>query len=207
MSEYIRSYDKTHNNRLQVLIASVMVIITFSILISKLWRLQLIEGEYFSEMSYSNRTRLLRLAPPRGSITDCNGKILAQNQPNFSLSVFPGELREPEKLIEIAPSILGISPERMRIMLLNAANSPKYKMFQLKRNLSIEEVSLLKSNLGDTKGVVIEAKPYRQYPYGESLCHVLGTLGEISSEELMKSERFVYKPGDLVGKTGIEKDY
>ena len=207
MSEYIRSYDKTHNSRLQILIASAIVIMTFSILISKLWRLQLIEGEYFSEMSYSNRTRLLRLAPPRGSITDCNGKILAQNQPNFSLSVFPGELREPEKLIEIAPSILGISPERMRIMLLNAANSPKYKMFQLKRNLSIEEVSLLKSNLGDTKGVVIEAKPYRQYPYRESLCHVLGTLGEISSEELMKSERFVYKPGDLVGKTGIEKDY
>ncbi len=207
MAEYIRSYDTHRNYRLQSLIASIIIVVTFGMLLSRLWRLQLIESEYFTELSYSNRTRLLRLSPPRGSIMDSNGKVLAHNQPTFALSVIPGELKEVEEVVAAGSSILGIAPERMRTLLLNAANSPKYKNYQIKKNLSIEEVSLLKSRIGATKGVVIETRPLREYPYGESLCHVLGTMGEISPEELLRSEKFVYRAGDLVGKTGIEKDY
>lgn len=207
MSEYVRSYDQINSSRLQILIASTIIILSFGILLWKLWRLQLIESEYFSEMSYSNRTRLLRLLPSRGSITDRDGHVLVQNHPNFSFSIIPGELKEPEKIIDTATQIVGITPERMRSLLFNASNSPKYRVFPIKKNLSLEEVSLLRSRLGETKGAIIETKPLREYPYRDSLCHVLGTLGEISQEELAKSERFVYKAGDLVGKTGIEKEY
>ncbi len=207
MPEYIRPYDSAHDFRAQVMIASLIIVITFGALLSKLWKLQLIDSEYFTEMSYSNRTRLIRLPPPRGSITDRNGQILAQNQPNFSLSVIPGELSEYDKVLEVVPSILGITPEKLRTLLLNAASSPKYKHFQIKKNLNMEEVSLLKTRLGDTRGVVIETRPLREYPFGESLCHVIGTMGEISQDDLLKSQKFVYRPGDYVGKTGMEKEY
>lgn len=207
MTEYIKPFASMKDFRLQVLIASIVILVSFGILLARLWKLQLIESDYFSEMSYGNRTRLLRLPPSRGAITDCNGTILAQNQPNFSLSIMPGELQEPEKVIDSGSSILGITPEKMRLLLFNAANSPKYRNFQIKKNLTVEEISLLKSRLGNVRGVVIETRPLREYPFGESLCHVLGTMGEISAEELVKSERFVYRAGDLVGKTGIEKEY
>lgn len=207
MAEYIRSYENVQNCRLQIMIAAIIILVTFGTLVSRLWKLQLIESDYFNEMSFSNRTRLIRIPPPRGSITDCNGKILAQNQPHFSFSIVPGELKEPDKIIEVGSPIIGITPETMRNLLFSAASTPKYKQFQIKKNLSLEEVSLLKSRLGDIKGVEIETKPLRDYPFGESLCHVLGTLGEISPDELMKAEKFVYRPGDLVGKTGIEKEY
>ena len=207
MSEYVRSYDNLNSCRLQVIIAGLLIVFSFGILLSKLWRLQLMESEYFSEMSYSNRTRLIRLPPSRGSIIDRNGHVLAQNQPNFSFSIIPGELKDRDMIIDVASPILGFTPEKMRALLSSAANSPKYRVFQIKKNLSLEEVSLLKSRLGDTKGALIEIRPLREYPYGESLCHVLGAMGEISVDELVKSERFVYKPGDLVGKTGIEREY
>lgn len=207
MPEYVRSYDNLKDYRFQVIIAYILIFFSFGILISKLWKLQLIESEYFSEMSYSNRTRLIRLPPARGSVLDRDGHVLAQNQPNFSFSVIPGEITDRDRIIDVASPILGITPEKMRTLLANAANSPRYRVFQIKKNLSLEEVSLLKTRLGDTRGAIIETKPLREYPYGDSLCHVLGTMGEISADELVKSEKFVYKPGDLVGKTGIEREY
>ncbi len=57
------------------------------------------------------------------------------------------------------------------------------------------------------KGVVVETKPVRHYPYGETLCHEIGTLGEISNEELAKVGRLGYRTGDMIGKSGIETEY
>jgi penicillin-binding protein 2 len=47
----------------------------------------------------------------------------------------------------------------------------------------------------------------RSYPKGEILAHILGFVGEISSEELKYLEFANYKLGDQIGKMGIEKIY
>jgi len=44
----------------------------------------------------------------------------------------------------------------------------------------------------------------RDYPFGKSLAHVLGYLGEASQEEV---EKGIYQLGDLLGRTGIEQKY
>ena len=52
----------------------------------------------------------------------------------------------------------------------------------------------------------------REYPYGETLAHVLGYIGEIDGMELkiqnekLSSGRW-YKMGDFIGKGGVEKYY
>jgi penicillin-binding protein 2 len=95
----------------------------------------------------------------------------------------------------------------MRSMMERSATVPKFMGFPLKKNLTFEEVSLLASATTELKGISVEARPYRHYPMGETLCHVLGTLGEISPAELGKVAQSGYRTGDLVGKTGIELEY
>lgn len=193
--------------RSRVAVSTLILCLAMAALALGLWRLQMIQGESFDEMSRTNRVRLIRLPPSRGKILDAQGTLLAENRPTFNFSVMPGELENPQDVIRICSPILGLPPERMRTLLERGRSLPRFVTHPLKKNVSFEEVSLLRAQGADLKGVIIETKPYRVYPRGETLCHVLGTLGEISPEELLSVSKVGYRIGDLVGKSGIEKEY
>jgi penicillin-binding protein 2 len=53
----------------------------------------------------------------------------------------------------------------------------------------------------------LEVDSLRNYPYKEAFAHVLGYIGQISPEELKSPEFAGYRPGDLIGKMGIEQEY
>lgn len=57
---------------------------------------------------------------------------------------------------------------------------------------------------GDKK---LEIDSLRDYPYKDSMSHVLGYLGQISPDELKTPEFANYLSGDVIGKMGIEKEY
>ena len=191
----------------RILAFSVVVWIVMLGLFIRLWSLQLIMGESFDDMAVENRIRLLRLPPPRGSILDSCGKALAENRASFTFSIVPGAIKAPQKIIEAYADPLGFSPEKMRSVIEKSMLAPKFMSFPIRKNVSLEEVSLMKARACQVKGVSLEARPYRSYPFGSLLCHVLGVTGEISASELEKVGRVGYRPGDYVGKTGIEREY
>lgn len=53
----------------------------------------------------------------------------------------------------------------------------------------------------------LEIDNIRAYPYGEKTSHVLGYVGEITEEELKDPKFINYKPGDKIGRGGIEESY
>ncbi|MBI4098024.1 MAG: hypothetical protein HY426_03200, partial [Candidatus Levybacteria bacterium] len=53
----------------------------------------------------------------------------------------------------------------------------------------------------------LEIDSLRDYPYKESIAHVLGYLGQVSEDELKTSEFVNYNSGDVIGKMGIERQY
>lgn len=63
----------------------VMLIIAFSILLIRLFVLQIIEGKNNRDLADSNRIQIKIIHAPRGVIYDRNGKIVAQNEPAFRL--------------------------------------------------------------------------------------------------------------------------
>lgn len=191
----------------RVIVSSAIACLFIFFLLIRLWNLQLIKGESYDDLAIENRIRLLRLPPPRGMILDRNGCPLAENVPSFSLSVIPGALNDLPMLVKYYSDPLGYPPEKMRSMIDKSFSSPKFMPFSIKKNLSMEEVSILKSRSLPVKGVSLNTRPLRRYPFGKMLCHVIGSTGEISSSELEKLGRVGYRPGDLVGKTGIEKEY
>lgn len=201
----LRILDNIFSNRVKI--AGVIMIATFTLLSINLWRLQVLRGETYDEKSRSNKVRLIRLAAPRGSILDCNGQVIAENRPGFQFSAVAQELENPAELIERCSSITGIPPEKMRSMLEKSKSLPRFTTYALKKNLSFEQASLLEALTSDLKGVVVEVKPYRSYPLGYTLCHVIGTVGEVSADELINSAKSGYRMGDTVGKSGLEKEY
>lgn len=53
----------------------------------------------------------------------------------------------------------------------------------------------------------LEIDSIRSYPLGEKTAHILGYVGEITGEELERSEFKNYQLGDKVGRGGIEQTY
>ena len=53
----------------------------------------------------------------------------------------------------------------------------------------------------------LEVDSLRFYPKKDTLSHVLGYTGQIAKEELNLGEFANYNSGDLIGKSGIEKEY
>lgn len=193
--------------RPRLVVAALVVLAVTAVLVGRLWQLQFIERSEYSELSQKNRMRVIRLFPSRGRVLDREGRLLADNKPSFALSVLPAELENPLRVIEVGSPVLGLSPERMRRLIERSRSYPRFMAYPVKKNLSLEQVSLVKARAANLKGVVLQTRTLRTYPMGKTLCHVIGTLGEISPRELRQSTRLGYRSGDLVGKSGIEKEY
>lgn len=74
----------------------------FLVLLGRLWYMQIIKGDEYSEVAINQRTRVISLFAPRGMIYDRNHNPLVTNRMAFTVSVLPdaaGEIRRsPEKL-------------------------------------------------------------------------------------------------------------
>ncbi|NLU10007.1 MAG: penicillin-binding protein 2 [Tepidanaerobacter acetatoxydans] len=87
--------------------------------------------------------------------------------------------------------------------LKNKLQSQDYKPVRLKTDVDFQTVAEIEERR--LPGVVIEVEPLRNYIYGSTASHVFGYVGEISQEELAAAKDNGYRPGDLIGKMGLEK--
>lgn len=87
--------------------------------------------------------------------------------------------------------------------LKNKLRGQVYRPVRLKTDVDFQTVAEIEERR--LPGVVIEVEPMRNYLYGSTASHIFGYVGEINQEELEASKDKGYRPGDLVGKIGLEK--
>jgi len=175
---------------------SVMFIalIILSILVIRLFELQLLKGLYYKELSTDNHIRSVMIPAPRGIITDRNGVVLADNTPAFNVSLVFAEfdIANSERLAELLEMDKELVEERIQF----AASTP-YKSIEIKIGLSVEEAGRVADNLYLLGGVSVEVRPQRRYPYGASFCHLIGYVGLADSTRNFE--------GELSGRSGLER--
>lgn len=91
-----------------------------------------------------------------------------------------------------------------------AAHSPAFRLFDSKikkARLITREEALELEVKNDPRSKDLEIDNVRTYPKGESLAHVIGYVGEISPQDLQKTQFENYRLGDRIGKMGIEAQY
>ncbi len=191
----------------RIWVATALMLLVVVILMARLWHLQMIRGRSFDELSMTNRVRLIRQQSSRGRILDCTGRVLAENKASFRFSVVRAQLGNPSEVIRTCGPVLGLTPENMRVLIKKSKSIPKFLHYPIKKNVSLEQLVLIKSRMTGLKGVNVEVRPFRRYNFGHTLCHVIGTMGEISRKELARGSKLGYRVGDLIGKSGIEREY
>ena len=140
--------------------------------------------------------------PERGYIFDRNGNLLVANQPAYDVMVIPREV-QPFDTLEFA-GLLGITVDKFREQLQKARRYSPRLPSVLVQQLSKEDYAGLQEKMRKYKGFFIEKRSLRDYKTIAG-ANVLGYISEVNSWELKRNP--YYSLGELVGRTGIEKEY
>lgn len=169
----------------------------------RLFYIQVIDSSY-KQAAETNAIKTIIQYPFRGLIYDRNGKLLVQNTPVYDLMVVPKEARNIDTLKLC--NLLGLPLEDVRERLKKARTYSYVKPSIFYQKLSTQEFAHIQDNLIDFPGFYINARTARGYPH-KSLAHALGYIAEISPKQLEDSTYEGYRPGDYIGKSGIELEY
>ena len=71
-----------------------------SLIVMRLWYLQVIKGDELRQRSENNSVRLRKIKPMRGLIMDADRRVLVDNQPSFDIVFIPNRTKEIQKVIE-----------------------------------------------------------------------------------------------------------
>lgn len=203
---------RRHSNEVQIprsrlIIMSLIAVIIFGILISRMYYLQVIEHEKHRAVANRNRIDIRPIKPKRGLIFDRNNILIADNQPSFSLTLTPENIVDLERTKKVLTESLDLSPTQTQMLgKLNSIPRRPFEPLTLKDRLTAEEIAAVVVNQHTLPGVDIKGDLRRRYPYAEQTAHLLGFVGQISEEERssLKKER---QGITHTGKKGLELTY
>ncbi len=183
----------------------IIVCMALSILILRLWHLQVIKGEEMSQRSETNSVRFCKIRPLRGLITDRHGNVLVDNKPSFDIVFTPDKNRDLKVVADRLRSLYKEQSLQFKEDFGRQYQVGTYAPVCLDKNVDVKKLALVETRSLDLPGVGVDVVPTRQYFYGEMMAHLIGYVGEISDIELEKINARGYQAGDIVGKYGIEK--
>ncbi|MFZ5925389.1 MAG: penicillin-binding protein 2 [Bacillota bacterium] len=179
------------------------IAVVFIALASRLWYLQVMRGATYEALSQGNRVRLIPVTAPRGRILDRRGTPLVTSRMAFSVSIVPQDVPDMEATIERLAPILHTTPDDIRQKL--AAPRRPFEPVRIKTDVDPGVVTTIGEQRTDLPGVIIEELPVRNYVFGEFASHLLGYIREVDANELKAYKPRGYRPGDLIGKVGVER--
>jgi penicillin-binding protein 2 len=196
------SIDNGYRKMIAVLF---LVIFSMSLLMARLFWLQVTQQDFYKGQAVENSTRVTFLRAPRGIIYDRHGNLLATNKQTLSMVAIPRQLDDIDSLAVRLMPILGLDFEKIRERLEQIGESDSVLPVVIERDLDLNTVSRFFERKLFLPGIEILPDISRSYPQAELAAHVLGYTGQITEGQLKR--RPERRMGDVVGQDGIEKIY
>ena len=184
------------------------ICLLIGIYLIQLFKLQIIDKEYYKQAGGSNAFLNRKLYPPRGVMYDRNGKLLVYNQPTYDVMVIFRETKEMDTLAFCRAVNISIEKFRQKLAdVKNLKSNPGYSSYTPQTfltQLGNKEYGILQESLYKFPGFYFQNRTVREYNY-QNAAHVLGYIAVVDKDNLANDE--YYDREDYIGKTGIEKQY
>ena len=211
LAELRDNQAELHRFRGRVAIVQAVVLVCFLLLVVRLSYLQIVRHDDLQEQAENNRTAVIPTVPPRGTILDRNGVVLASNYSAYTLEITPSQVPDLEATIEELSKLVDIQGKDRRRFKRLREESRSFDSLPIRTRLSDEEVARFSAQRYRFPGVEIKARLFRQYPYGELASHVVGYIGRINAKEKERieeeDESGNYRGNEYIGKLGVELKY
>ncbi len=184
-----------------------LVVVLFLVLASRLWQLQVIQGPEYVRLAEQNRVRTIQLVAPRGTISDRNNVPLVENRSAFNILLYRESIKDMEATTQYVVEKLGVKPEDLAVKMRRGKVAGLYRPVVIKEDVSIDDISVVEAHKRQHPEIQLGPEPRRHYRHGSLAAHVLGYVGEVSEDEILREAFPGTAPGDLVGKSGVERVY
>ncbi|MGB9696878.1 MAG: penicillin-binding protein 2 [Ignavibacteria bacterium] len=193
------------NNGIKHIIFYAVTIVTGLVLIFRLIELQVINQKEYGKESEKNSIKKIIETPARGIIFDRNGKVMVDNKPSYTITVTPSQFDKSQ--IEELAKLINESPDDILETISSVKGTNRYNPVNIKRDVDFKTVAYIEENKDKLKGVSYVVESLRYYPIKFRGSHIFGYLGEITQKQLESQDDGYYRMGDLIGITGLEKQY
>ena len=181
-----------------LMILGLAAIVALAI-VGKLFYVQVLASEKYSDESLNNRLQNVEITPNRGIIYDRNNEALAISVEKMSVYITPSVIRDSESRDEIVNDIvkcLHMTKSEVNKIIDDSTSDFAW----LKRQCEKEDAEKLQEK--DYLGIGFTTEYSREYPNNEEACHVLGFCGldnqGLAGIELQFEDVLAGTPGKLV---------
>ncbi len=167
----------------------------------KTWRIQWLPSLIFTQLSGNDLIHMEPKGTPRGPIFDRHGASLATLGTIATVYLKPADVQEIESVVAKLAKLLKLSPAAIRERFVQAQVDVSIPL----RNLTPAQLAPIRSSLQAIPGVYILEGPARVYPNGKTACQTIGYVSTVTSADLKTLTAKGYRPGDIIGRLGIER--
>jgi len=210
MVQGVRIKDHWKEQRLferRALVAGALIVVLTLTLIGRLYLLQVIRHDYYTELSQGNGIRTEPIPAARGLILDRNGELLAGNQPAYQLELVPEEVPDLNSSLRGLVKLDLIDPDSVDELRRMIKSRRPFDSVPVRLRMSDEDVARFAVHRFEFPGLDIKTRQTRFYPEGALAVHALGYVGAISEPDLQHIDRAAYSGTALIGKLGVESAY
>jgi len=197
--------EKVSEERLTA--AQYIILGIFLVLAYGLWRLQVMQADYYSLAAEKNRIRNVPVLAPRGKILDRYGRTIVDNYPSFSALLLRDSSRDLSADADSIAQGLHLDPNEVRARIKRFATMPQYQPIFLKEDITPDELQFIEAHRNELPELDTIMAHRRLYPRNGFMAHLIGYVGEVSDDMLNLPAFELYNPGDVVGISGVERQY
>ena len=197
--------EKVSSSRLTAV--QYIILVVFLVLAYGLWRLQVVQSEFYAALAEKNKTREVPILAPRGKILDREGRTIVDNYPSFTALLLRDSTRDLSGDADLIAQGLHLDPKEVRDRLKKFAGTAQYQPIYLKEDITPDELAFIESHRNELPELDTIMAHRRLYPRSGFMAHLVGYVGEVSEQMLNQARWELYNPGDVVGKSGVELQY
>jgi penicillin-binding protein 2 len=187
-------------------IARLVLIGAFLVLTGAFFRTQVLQHDKFQLKAETNRLRPISLTPPRGSILDRHGLVIAENVPGFSVKLLATSVDSLRAVLARVGRYVPLDTGQVSDI-IDRYLQARYQPALVFGDASFDIIAKLEEHRSALPGLVIQAEPKRLYPAGKSVAHLVGYVSEVTESDLQADRYPGAVLGSIVGKAGLEREY
>src|SRR5882762_1628570 len=184
-----------------------IILVIFMILAYGLWRLQVMQSDVYAQLAEKNRIRNVPILAPRGKILDREGRTIVDNYPSFSALLLRDSSRDLNADADVIAKGLHLDPKEVHERIRKFMSLPQYQPIFLKDDITPDELAFIEAHKNELPELDTIMAHRRLYPRNGFIAHLIGYVGEVTEDMLNQPQFELYDPGDVVGVSGVEKQY
>jgi penicillin-binding protein 2 len=183
-------------------VVRIIIVVFAAVFLLRLAYLQLYEKKY-NKIAFDNAIKEVEIYPTRGLVYDRKGELIVYNEAIYDIMVTPHAAKTADSAKICSLLKITMDDYTSRMAKARAYSARKASVFM--KQVSLEDYQRFQESQYLFPGFDGQVRTIRKYPH-RCAAVILGDVGEVDDNQIKNSNGY-YKPGDYVGKSGLERYY